>query len=305
MQSTKSTGPLSARGKRNSAKNALKYGLTSRTFITEEEDARYDHLVRELTKEHGVTTITATLLVERLASTKVRMERLEQVERVLFEEARRESCDFETIFSEIDAEPEHKRLYMEDYFPTGFEKKDTMHLMHVMNRQRDLMSELMALRESGKRLDNYASLQLHVPSLHARLELASLFIGCSISHIFESLSKHGQELLELIALTTLMDDIPSKQSSSFGNQETDSSEMDISGDHINRFVASLTSKLLENMHISLIHAQIKLKQHSLCMQAMPDDNKMLLIQRYSTTMNNQFSKALGELLHVLYGRDGN
>jgi hypothetical protein len=96
-----STGPRTLEGKARSAQNALTHGLTSRTTVLPSEDpAAYQHHVQQFQDEYQPQTPTETQLVQELADTAWRLNRIAFLEADLLARAANPQ---ETTFDIVDA----------------------------------------------------------------------------------------------------------------------------------------------------------------------------------------------------------
>ena len=76
-----STGPRTESGKQRSSQNALRHGLTARTAVLPSEDpAAYQRHCRQFTDEYKPATATETQLVQQLADTSWRINRIPLLE---------------------------------------------------------------------------------------------------------------------------------------------------------------------------------------------------------------------------------
>ncbi len=82
------TGPITAAGKATSSRNAIKTGLHASGWIDQDEESEYQTLFQKLCDEYNVQTTTLLLQIERMASTMVKMRRLQKIETALFQKAR-------------------------------------------------------------------------------------------------------------------------------------------------------------------------------------------------------------------------
>ena len=83
-----STGPRTESGKRRSSLNALRHGLTARTAVLPTEDAAaYEQHCRQFENEHQPATPTETQLVQELADTSWRLNRIPLLEAELLSPA--------------------------------------------------------------------------------------------------------------------------------------------------------------------------------------------------------------------------
>jgi hypothetical protein len=88
-----STGPRTSEGKQRSARNAIRHGLTARTAVLPSEDpAAFELHCRQFFDEHNPKTQTETQLVQELADTSWRLNRIPLLEANLLKEATRPEC---------------------------------------------------------------------------------------------------------------------------------------------------------------------------------------------------------------------
>ena len=87
-QKPKQTGPTTVPGKATSAMNAVKTGLHVTGWLNDQEQSEYDELYTSLCKEYNALTPTMLMQTERMASTMIKMRRLQKIEAALFQRAR-------------------------------------------------------------------------------------------------------------------------------------------------------------------------------------------------------------------------
>lgn len=85
---SRQTGPKSAAGKATSALNAVKTGLHVSGWIDDHERVDYETLFEQLRTEYKAHSPTMLIQIERMASTMVKMRRLQKIEAALFTRAR-------------------------------------------------------------------------------------------------------------------------------------------------------------------------------------------------------------------------
>lgn len=96
-----STGPTSGEGKSKSSLNAVKTALTGRTVLLPTDDAAaYEHHVREFEKEYQPIGVRECALVQSIADTFWRMNRVSGLEMAIFARGRSE---FAAAFEHEDA----------------------------------------------------------------------------------------------------------------------------------------------------------------------------------------------------------
>jgi len=82
------TGPKTSAGKITSSRNAIKTGIHVSGWIDSTEESEYQDLFNNLCLEYNAQTTTLLLQVERMATTMVKMRRLQKIEAALFQKAR-------------------------------------------------------------------------------------------------------------------------------------------------------------------------------------------------------------------------
>jgi len=82
------TGPKSSQGKITSSRNATKTGLHVSGWIDSIEESEYQDLFNNLRLEYNAQNTTLLLQIERMATTMVKMRRLQKIESALFQKAR-------------------------------------------------------------------------------------------------------------------------------------------------------------------------------------------------------------------------
>ena len=71
-----------------SSRNSIKTGLHITGWIDSEEELEYEKLFHNLRTEHNAQTTTLLLQIERMATTMIKMRRLQKIEAALFQKAR-------------------------------------------------------------------------------------------------------------------------------------------------------------------------------------------------------------------------
>lgn len=84
----RSGGPRTAAGKARSSRNALKTGITVNYWLNADEQVEYDALVEALIEEYPPVRATTMIVINRLACSVVKLNRLQRIENARFETAR-------------------------------------------------------------------------------------------------------------------------------------------------------------------------------------------------------------------------
>mgnify|MGYP000143153808 CR=1 FL=1 len=109
------TGPKTPSGKANSALNAIKTGLHVSGWLDDQERIEYETLFEQLRSEYKAQTPTMLIQIERMASTMVKMRRIQKIEAALFTRAR------EIV----------QRQFQERQMATGQDGPEAQHSAHI------------------------------------------------------------------------------------------------------------------------------------------------------------------------------
>ena len=108
------TGPKTPSGKLTSSRNSIKTGLHISGWIDSEEQLEYEQLFDSLHAEYNAQTITLRLQIERMATTMIKMRRLQRIESALFQKARvlaqTRAQERQSIPALANQDPEHAIL---------------------------------------------------------------------------------------------------------------------------------------------------------------------------------------------------
>ncbi len=87
---SKSTGPISNKGKKIASQNAMKHGLNSvdPSTLPQSEQSEFQLVLEALQDEYKPRTATENIMVERVAMLFQKMKRLQRIENTLFEVAK-------------------------------------------------------------------------------------------------------------------------------------------------------------------------------------------------------------------------
>lgn len=295
------TGPKSTAGKKVASRNAAKHGLTAEHPLTQVEDDRLEQLLKALNKEYKPKTITEEILVQRVANTQLKIERLNKVERAMFERARRSASDTSNILEELEFDQELKEVFAAHLVKQAHNPKRILPGGGWEIAHGRLLSELRNYGQHGDWAQNYSELIRLCPELHKRvcfycdhhlLEYSEFF-----TQLEEKTTETVNELAELLTRDAIEPDLPVPEpvGPSFD-------ELQIDKELIEKLPRLLHQQLRNHSVIPIFTELIEESKEVGGNAAMPSEAQMNQIIRYSTTLNNQLSKAIGELRLVIKQR---
>ena len=286
-----SGGPKTDKGKAISSRNSLTHGLTARNWLDANEQSLYDETVKNLIVDFDPKTSIEKVLISKLAECTVRLMRIQQVENAMFELASNEA---ENIVEAIKSlSNDHKldsrlidamataRLGYPTYNPNIVIDKinlmdeiDFQNLSDVsgwgyVEKYMPMAKDHIIKKCSEEDLDLY-SFMLRETDNSSDLNLKIKFIGIDVSSDNETLSE-----------AEITKDSNKVQSTS-----------------LQRYLEQLSRNLGSDIQAQIILNNVEKRSQQVKDAAIPDTQKLSLIQRYRTADERQFSKTLGELLEL-------
>ena len=290
-----STGPTTAKGKAISSKNALTHGLTSTQLLNEQELCDYEYIYAELEAEYEPKGITERLLIRRCAQAYVRLQRTVLAESSAFEMAKLKSRLSTDIIDDLGLPVEAARTYALNVEAGNYDYNDpkaTDRLATYLLYFKEATAIISAKGYSSEKiLAQYARL------IHHCLE------GIAINHdvTFGQLFTSDQGVQELVNCVMQLGEttLPGNYIESF---EANADFLWVSKDPVEEFFHKLAEQLNMQTIGATIHPIIQRATEIQNKAAFPDAKILETIARHSTATNNQFSKALAELRHVVEER---
>lgn len=288
-------GPITPRGKAKSAKNALTHGLSSNQILNEQEQVEYQYIYAELEAEYEPRGITERMLIQRCAQAYIRYQRTVLAESSAFEMAKLKSRVSTDVIDDLDLPIEAARTYALNAEAGYYEFKD----FETNDR---LATYLQFFKEASGIISNKGFFSETAFAKHARL-IHHCLEGIAVKHdvTFGQLFTSSQGVDELVDCVMQLGDtlLSEKYIDSF---ESNADYRRISHDPVEEFLHKLGTKLnIQAIGLTIhpiIQQAIQLQNNA----ALPDNKTLETIARHSTSANNQFSKALAELRHVVEER---
>lgn len=106
----KATGPVTKTGKAKSSKNALSHGATSPKLLNEDEQNRYDDLLKELREFYPNPNPLVRLQLERIAKLNIQLNRIQNAIDAQFLRSRALSRGYHDLARHLDMDRETKSL---------------------------------------------------------------------------------------------------------------------------------------------------------------------------------------------------
>ena len=283
-----SGGPKTNKGKAISSRNSTTHGLTARHWQNSKEQDLYNENIVELVKDFDPQTHIERMLISKLAECTVRLMRIQQVENAMFDLASSEAEHPDEVIKSLDHDNSDSKLIKAmqaaslgnlKYDPKAEEEK------------KNLINEIDSQNLSN--VSGWGYIEKHMPMVKA--------------YIIDKCTEENLDLYDFILREGVHSGPITIRLVSSGDPEDDKplTEEEITKDittikstSFQLYLENLSKTLDRDTRAQKILINLKERTQQVKEAAMPDTQKLGLIQRYRTADERQFSKTLGELLEL-------
>lgn len=282
-----SSGPKTDKGKAISSHNSTTHGLTAMRWINSEEQSLYDETVENLIVDFDPQSSIEKSLISKLAGCTVRLMRTQKVENAMFDLASSEAGHpEESIKSLGNGNDKLTQAVRDAYFenwhldPGTFVKKMT--IIDEINRQNlSDVSGWIYVNDNIPITANYIIKKCTNENLN----------------LFDFISRETDPSKSIAIKIIYVGDEPDEDIS-LSIEEIAEGAHKISSYSLQEYLEKLIHSLSKDTQVQLILYNLEPRIQQMKDAAIPDIQKLSLIQRYRTADERQFSKTLGELLEL-------
>lgn len=280
---SKSTGPISNRGKKIASQNAIKHGLTSvdPSTLPQSEQAEFQLALQVLQDEYKPKTATEMIMVERVAMLFQKMKRLQRIENTLFEVAKKDASTSEMVFKSL-----------------GLKEKNELILASITQILKNHnMNEKIFSAEIIDELQKISRSTSYEPNDFIK----------DFPHCYQLALKYADDNKMPIQDYLLSSYNPDRYSNEIFQRNKKNASAYVSTHNpseifpsmIECFLKDLNTKYQNEMKLERAIEDFPTQQTLLMNKAMPSDKDMEKLMRYQTTIERQFSKALSDLIVLI------
>ena len=282
-----SGGPKTNKGKAISSRNSTTHGLTARRWLNAEEQALFDETVEAFNADFDPQTSIEKVLIVKMAECTVRLMRIQNRENAMFDLASSEAGHPEESIKSLD---------------NGSDRlSEAVGLASSMDWQFDLnafVSKMTVLNEIDRQNIKDVVSWIYVED---NMPIVAYYVNkyCTKENLNldDFISREtDQPTHQIIRIVKREDTSYTKESLSY--EEFIETTDKISPSSLQKYLNKLAFSLSENLQAQLVLKDIDHRTQQIKDAAMPDTQKLSLIQRYRTADERQFSKSLGELLKL-------
>lgn len=284
MNKETNSGPKTKAGKKISSRNATTHGLTAKHWSNPVEQESYSAFLSALIKDYQPETVMEHTLIEKLADTKTRLDRFHNAEDALFALA-------------------HERANAPDYALNSFEIDDKEVLEELsdhafgINQQKDLINEKLfkeLINQDLSDVSGWKYIKENMPFLR--------------EHILGECKKENEDMEEFMSRYKLPSNrrSPTKwyihavdPAEPIEEKTLVESGLQVPKESFIAYIKALLAQTKRRNMISALIEDFDNRTKLLKRSALPDGPSLDRLMRYRTTLERQFSKTLGELLHII------
>ena len=287
-----SGGPRTGKGKAISSRNSLTHGLTARNWLDANEQSLYDETVNNLIVDFDPKTSIEKVLISKLAECTVRLMRIQQVENAMFELA---SSEAENIVEAIKSLSNDHKLdsRLINAIETTARLGYPTHNPNIVIEKINLMDEIDFQNLSDVSGWGYVEKYMPMAKDHIIKKCSEEDLDLYSFMLRETDNSSDLNLkLEFIGI-----DSPS-DNETLSEAEITKDSNKVQSTSLQRYLEQLSRNLGSDIQAQIILNNVEKRSQQVKDAAIPDTQKLSLIQRYRTADERQFSKTLGELLEL-------
>lgn len=280
---SKSTGPISNKGKKIASQNAIKHGLTSvdPSSLPKSEQTEFQLALEALQDEYEPQTATEMIMVERVAMLFQKMKRLQRIENTLFEVAKKDASTNEMVFKSLGLKEKNELIL------ASITQILKNHNMNEKIFSAEILDELQKISRSTSYEPND-------------------FIK-DFPHCYQLALKYSDDNKMPIQDYLLSTYNPERYSNEIFQRNKKNAPLHISTHNpseifpsmIESFLKDLNTKYQNELKLNRAIEDYPAQKELLMNKAMPSDKDMEKLMRYQTTIERQFSKALSDLIVLI------
>lgn len=277
-------GPVTKKGKQVSSRNALSHGLTAKKWINPEEKQSYQDFHSALIDDYQPQTVMESTLIEKIADLKVRLERFHCAEDHLFWLAREKAISPDLVVKSFGVDDQ---VVIDDISDHAFGIEKT-------NRPiaEQLFNELIRHDEDdisgwGYIRDNMPLLREHVLNQCKKEKI----------DIEQLISRYKPKTNQLTPVTIIIS--TNNEPKPLTEEQLNQSGLKVPREHFIAFIKALYKQTKRRSITNYVIESFSQREQQLKHAALPDSSEMDRLMRYRTSLERQFSKTLGELLHLI------
>ena len=283
-----SGGPKTNKGKAISSRNSTTHGLTARRWLNAEEQALFDETVEAFNADFDPQTSIEKVLIVKMAECTVRLMRIQNTENAMFDLATNEAGNpIETIKS-LDSNSD--RLIQD--------VQDTISITWKFDPSSYARKMQMLIELEGQKLDRISDWSYVENNMSVNTDYiceASIAMNLTIQ---DFILRESNQSYFIDVRVTFLGHNESQKDDALTIDEIFKDSHKISATSLQEYFKNLKIRIINDLQVQTVLRDSAERSQQIKDAAIPDTQKLSLIQRYRTADERQFSKTLGELLKL-------
>ena len=281
-------GPTTDQGKAVASRNAVTHGLTAKRWINPVEHHNYQTYLAALNQDYQPQTVMEQTLIEAIADTKTRLERFHGAEDSLFHLAQQRAGSPDLVASSFGIDDQ---AVIDDLNNHAFGIESPKN-----SPSEGLFGEL--IRHTEEDISGWGYITNNRPLLRA--------------HIIEECEKEGVDIEQLMrrykenaSTLPVFEFFVIAEGDTYTGQDdkVDQSGPKVPREYFIAYIKALYKLTKRRSMVNTVMVGFDNRAQLLQSAALPDGQTLDRIMRYRTALERQFSKTLGELLHIIKLRE--
>ena len=283
-----SSGPNTDNGKAISSRNSVTHGLTARHWLNVNEQSLYDETVKNLIVDFDPQTYIEKMLITKMAECSVRLMRIQNRESAMFDLASSEAGHPEESIKSLDNSSDKLiqevcDAYSENWKldPGSFVKKSII-MDEIDYQNLDDVTGWAYVEDNMPTATDYIIKKCTNESLN----------------LYDFISRETDQSKNIGIRLIIEGEDSSDENMSLSIEEIVKGAQNISSYSLQKYLGKLAHNLAKDTQTQFILKNLEPRIQQIKDAAIPDTQKLNLVQRYRTADERQFSKTLGELLEL-------
>ena len=283
-----SSGPKTGKSKAVSSRNSLTHGLTARRWLDANKQSLFDQTVEEFSADFDPQSSIERVLISKLAECTVRLMRIQQTESAMFDLASSEAGHPEESIRSLDNSSE--KLTQAVYVAAS---------ANWQLNSGAFAKNMNILEEIDRQNLSDVSGWLYVED---NMPVAADYIikKCTGEHLnlCDFVSRETDQSRNTKVRFIVRGEDDPGESTPLSIKEITENSHKISSSSMQTYLNKLADSLAKDLQVQFILKDLDKRTQQIKDAAIPDTQKLSLVQRYRTADERQFSKTLGELLEL-------
>ena len=283
---SKGGGPKTNNGKAISSRNSITHGLTAKRWINDDEQSLLDATVEALSKDFDPQTSIEKILISKLAECSVRLARIQRVEDAMFDLASSEAAHPETSIKSLNHNSAELTQTVYDT-STAYYQYDPVNATRKFN----MLDEID--RQNISDVSGWNYIENNMPDI-----VQYIIEQCSNEKLAlpDFINRETDQNGNLGIKITIIGAGESSEETRLSTEEVLKNSHEISASSLQQYLEQLSRNLGSDIQAQMTLNNVEKRSHQIKGAAIPDIQKLGLIQRYRTADERLFSKSLGELI---------